>query len=363
MFTVNSARIRAILRMRRSPAGSVICMAGGVDWMVDLRHWPRLVAFRPVWRSIPVAVPLALLVAAPVRAGLIITPSFDVSITSDPNAAAIEATINAAIGVYEKDFGDPITVNILFQEIHGGLGFSSAAFEAISYSQFLAALTADATTANDAIALDHLGAGTNDPVLGSPYINLKLANLRAIGIDASPPPGQPDGTIGLNTSITGPGSPGTTGAYDLLAVTEHEIDEILGLRSSLPFAPDGNIFPEDLFRYDSSGQRSFTTNSFAHAYFSIDGSTLLAQFDNQYDGGDFGDWQSNPLPIGTQPQVQDAFATPGAHPTLGISELAALDVIGYDLETPEPATGTLLAMALLAGCLMRRRADKNTRQA
>jgi len=331
--------------------------------MIDLGHWVRVVARNPVRRSVPVVVTMVLLVAAPVRAGLIINPSFDASITSDPNAAAIEATINAAIGVYEGDFGDPITVNILFQEIHNGLGFSSAAFTTIPYSQFLATLTADATTENDAIALTQLGAGPNDPVLDSTYINVKLANLRAIGIDANPPPGQPDGTVGLNTSITGPGSPGTTGGYDLMAVTEHEIDEILGFRSSLPFILNGDIFPEDLFRYDGSGQRSFTTNAFAHAYFSIDGSTLLAQFDNQYDGGDFADWQSNPLPAGTQPQVQDAFATPGAHPTLGINELTALDVIGYDLETPEPATGTLLAVALLAGCLMRRPAGNSGRKA
>ena len=94
------------------------------------------------------------------------------------------------------------------------------------------------------------------------------------------------------------------------------------------------------------GRRSFTTSSTAQAFFSINTTTDLAQFDNQNDGGDFGDWQSNPLPLGDAPEVQDAFATPGAHPALGPSspELVALDVIGYDLgsQIPEPATMFLI---------------------
>ena len=37
------------------------------------------------------------------------------------------------------------------------------------------------------------------------------------------------------------------------------------------------------------------------AFFSIDGGkTDLAQFDNQNDGGDWGDWQSNPVPHGSR---------------------------------------------------------------
>jgi len=131
-------------------------------------------------------------------------------------------------------------------------------------------------------------------------------------------------------------------------VAEHEIDEVLGLGSALPTPQFNAPFPEDLFRYDASGVRSFTTTATAKAFFSINGTTDLAQFDNQNDGGDFGDWQSNPLPPGVQPKVQDAFATSGATPALGV-ELTALDVIGYDriASIPEPGTGVLLAAALV----------------
>jgi hypothetical protein len=65
------------------------------------------------------------------------------------------------------------------------------------------------------------------------------------------------------------------------------------------------------------------------AFFSIDGNTALAEFDNQNDGGDFGDWQSNPRRAGVPSEVQDAFTSPGVNPSLSV-ELNALDVIGYD---------------------------------
>src|SRR5262249_60696589 len=135
-----------------------------------------------------------------------------------------------------------------------------------------------------------------------------------------------DDFTGLNTRITDGGSPGTSGASSLRATAQHEIDEVLGLGSSLAGVPYGAPFTEDLFRYDQNGNRSFTTNTSAKAFFSINGTTQLAQFDNQGDGGDWGDWQSNPLPSGVQPKVQDAFATPGAHPTLGVQLTALADI-------------------------------------
>jgi hypothetical protein len=268
-----------------------------------------------------------------VSAGLHINPTFDVSITSDPNAAAIEAAINAAIANIESQFSDPISVNITFKRA-AGLGSSSTFFATASYAAFLAALKGDAKTSDDATAVGLLPNVATNPVNGTTTINVKTANLRAVGMNVNPPPGQPDGTIGLNTTLTSPGSPGTTGMFSLIAVAEHEIDEVLGLGSSLPSVPAGTIFPQDLYRYSAVNTRSFTTAN-SLAFFSINGNTSLAQFDNQNDGGDFGDWQSNPLPPGVQPKVQDAFAAPGAGPALSV-ELNALDVIGYDRVPPTP---------------------------
>jgi hypothetical protein len=272
----------------------------------------------------------------PPSAGLTINAMFDTTITSDPNSAAIENTINTAIADIQSMFSDPITVTINFKEITTGLGQSSTAYYNLSYSNFLSALKADAKTSDDFTAITLLPNSPADPVSGSSTINVKAANLKALGFAIV---GQLDGTVSVNTSRTNPGSPGSSLAYSLLPVIEHEIDEVLGLGSSLQATgpTSGGIFPEDLFRYDQTGARSFTTTSSVTAFFSIDGVHALNQFDNQNDGGDFGDWQSNPLPIGVSPQVQDAFASPGVTPALGV-ELRALDVLGYDGPAPPTIT-------------------------
>src|SRR2546423_1275674 len=54
---------------------------------------------------------------------LVINPTFAANITSDPNAATIEATINRTIAAYESFISDNVTVDITFQE-GGGLGGS-----------------------------------------------------------------------------------------------------------------------------------------------------------------------------------------------------------------------------------------------
>ena len=281
-------------------------------------------------------------VTLPARANLIISPTFAANITSDSNAATIEGTINAAVAVYESDFTDPITVHVTFQE-GGGLGSSNVFFTNISYAAYLAALTADAKTSDDAIALAHLPTAAQFlTFFGTANISVNTADEGAVGIANSQ---NRDGTITLNTSIMNLSRTGPQDAskYDLMAVVSHEINEVLGLGSALPSPPSGNPFPEDLFRYDNSGGRSYNATSGATANFSVDGTTIIVPFHNTNDGADYGDWQNS-----TTVRVQDAFGTPGAQPNLGV-ELRALDVIGYDLaqaSVPEPATLAVLVLGL-----------------
>jgi hypothetical protein len=264
-------------------------------------------------------------VSARTHAGLIITPTFDSTITSDLNAAAIEGVINQAIGVYEADFSDPINVSIDFAEMTAGLGQSSYTVYKISYQQFINKLTADKKTNDDATALAHLPNGPNNPINGTTSINVKPANARAIGISLG---SGFDGTVKLNTHITDIGSPGTSGQYNLAATVEHEIDEVLGLGSDAGNAGGTGFFadpaPEDLFRYTlgPGGVRSYT-NTGDNAYFSIDGGNAdLARFNQGNNhGGDYGDWWSNngggnPGP-NPPTRVQDAFAFSHRHPVLG----------------------------------------------
>jgi hypothetical protein len=174
-----------------------------------------------------------------------------------------------------------------------------------------------------------------------------------------------DGIISLNTSITYPPQANNGSTYGLLSTTEHEIDEILGLGSSLPntnassgtvTSDDGNPAPEDLFRYGANGSRVFSVNCAAAttAFFSYNGTVDLTGLNNACNGADFGDWVT-----GTAAQVQDAFATPGADPAYGPNEIAAMTAIGYTLAAPEPETWILLLCPMAALVLARRRRGKS----
>jgi hypothetical protein len=314
------------------------------------------------------------------QAQLTIIPTWDSTITNDPNAAVIEAGIQAAIGRVDAALFNPITVNIDFQEVSGGLGESLTSQYFFSYSDYRSVLANNQIlSANDNTALASLPIQSANPANGnSTAQNLQVAAtlLRALGVSApgfldsslsnNQFDGSFDGVIGLNTSIinlsrTGPQNPSF---YDLQAVAGHEIDEVLGIGgtgSTLALngsytgqaAPTGSTGVLDLFRYASSGVRSFTLNPNVNAYFSIDGgNTDLVNFEQNNHGADFSDWGNgtpNAQAGNSPPQIQDAYGTPGVDTNIGTSELTALDVVGYDL-TPEPGSTALLVTA--AGALL-----------
>jgi hypothetical protein len=153
------------------------------------------------------------------------------------------------------------------------------------------------------------------------------------------------------------------------AVVTHEMDEALGIGGAGSSIGGTGAFANnpgdlDLFRYTCSdpdvattltcpagdASRSYspiqTTNPYS--YFSIDGGNTVLSFFNQTSGADYGDWLSNPIPAGFDPQVQDAFGEPGTDPTLGVNELTAFNAIGYDLVAPEPGTLILFGLGISA---------------
>ena len=310
---------------------------------------------RHPYRSAIVAFSLALAACGTARA-LTITAIYDSSITNDPNAATIEASINSVITSYETLFLDPINVTVTFATMSGGLGENSHFITTDTYTDFLSKLTSSATSTSDTLSLAGLPVQTNNPVNGNSSITLTTANAQALGIFTGND--SIGGTLLLNTSIMNLSRGGTQNSskYDLLSTVMHEMDEILGLGSALEngsngqAAPTGPVEPEDLFRYDQTGARSFTTSASAQAYFSLNGGThfsALAQFNqisNSTNSGDFGDWNSFSGPH--TPQVQDAYATPGVDVNLDAAEKTALDVIGYTLLStltwnPSGATSTV----------------------
>ncbi len=278
--------------------------------------------------------------------GLTIHPTFDSSITGNPNAAAIEAMINRAIAIQESLFSDPITIEIRFRyaatapdgtPLSGGrIAQSNYVYYTIPWSTAIAAIRADAKTSNDALAMASLP--------GTPLsANIKPSSANGRSVGGNTPPamfangtvgvgGPYDGIVTLNSSAPFQfNRPPSAGIYDAQRSTEHEIDEVMGLGSRLNLHPPGtDLRPQDVFSWSSSGHRNITSSG--TRYFSINsGATNIVSF-NQNPNGDFGDWVSTPCPQG-HPYVQNAFSCTGQSSDVAATspEGINLDVIGYDL--------------------------------
>jgi hypothetical protein len=285
-------------------------------------------------------------------AGLTIIPTFN-STGATSIDAATQTVINNAIAFYQNTFTNNITVNIEFHNMNTGLGQSVFFVFSLSYPSYRTALAANATSADDATALANTPSGSTNPVTGSSNIVVKSPNGRALGFNTpeqsfnfggSPcPTFTGSGCIGLNVTLA-------NSHGDLMAVVEHEINEVLGLGSGL----QGTTIPadpwtEDLFRWASPGVRSFAANtsttnpctSTPSSFFTIDGGTTnLNQFNNCNNGGDYGDWITH-----TPSQVQDAFTNFSGSPSLNVTspEVRALDVIGYTIVVSKHRRGQLIS--------------------
>jgi hypothetical protein len=184
--------------------------------------------------------------------GLIIIPTFDSSITDDPNSAAIQAMINRAIGIYESLFSDPITIQILFRYSDTApdgvplpedvLAASRSVQYTLRWNAFVSALRADATTSND-----HRANASLPGSALSTNIAPSSANGRAVGLN-TPPAMFSDGTFGQGGPFDGIVTlnsaqpfwftrPLISGSFDAQRAAEHEIDHVIGLGSYLNNTP------------------------------------------------------------------------------------------------------------------------------
>jgi hypothetical protein len=312
---------------------------------------------------------------ASANAQLNIIPTFDPSIATNANAAAVETAINSAITIIDGDISNPVTVTIDFGAITNGLGQSLTGQYLPTYSQYLNALkTVQTLSANDNIAIASLPAGPNNPVNGNTGVTATAPLLRALGFNT--PAAIPgisvtnffDSDIQFNLALVNATRPGSNpNNYDLQATAEHEINEVLGIGGSGSVISTNSgaltnaVGVLDLFRYSAPGVRSFTTSSNAVSFFSINGGTNKLVSFNQYGrGSDYSDWGDGVSPAdgtGNNPQqVQDAFGTPGTNGVdEGVNELTALDVVGWNVVVPEPSTVVLVVFGLLGAWSIRRR--------
>lgn len=290
--------------------------------------------------------------------GLVIHATFDSSITNNPDSAAIQATINQAISLYESLFSDPVTIEIRFRYAAtqpngdpmptGRIAQSNYVYYSMPWNAYIDALRTDAKTDNDTAAITSLPGFAL-----SANIRPSSACGRAVGLD-TPPAMFADGNVGSGGPYDGIVTlnsaspylftrPPVAGSYDAQRAFEHEIDEVIGLGSHLNVSGN-DLRPQDLFSWSSSGSRN--TSSSGTRYFSVDGGvTNIVNF-NQDSHGDFGDWLSEDCPQ-AHPYVQNAFSCAGQSSDIsGTSpEGVNLDVVGYDLvalpnptPTPTPAS-------------------------
>ena len=280
--------------------------------------------------------------AAPRMTGLTIIPTFDASITDHARAADITATINAVIAVYQNTFSDQIMVSIKFVNTPTGLGLSNTSGSNVDFTDFRKALVAKSTSPDDTLALSKVPDASTNPVNNHTQVRMVTALGRALGLTGFElAPGAIDSTVSVNLSIMNILTTDNDSAkHSLYTVLVHEVNEALGMGSALDFGKNKGsdvntrIEPEDLWRYDRDGARSYSYDANVTSFFSLDGTTPLAQF-NQDRNGDYGDWFSTGT--GFPLLAQNAFGRAG-EPTsfLGV-ELRVLDVIGYTRTNPTAA--------------------------
>ena len=280
------------------------------------------------------------------------------NITYDSSTAGAPAdfftAFNYAANFYQSAFSDPVTINVQvgWGQINGGsltpgdLGQSLTFQQGFyTYSQMKTALIGDAKTDSDALAVANLP--VSYPVSGSNFV-MSNAEAKALGLLAGNATAL-DGFIGFDSTASftfDPNNRAVSGKYDFIGLAGHEISEVMG-RYGLGQngASSGRFSPIDLFRYSSAGVLDTTPAN--GDYFSIDSGITNINTYNGTGGGDLSDWAGLTL------DPYNAFLTPAQQLSESPGDMTLMDVIGWDLATPEPGTFSLVFIGV-AGLTLRR---------
>ena len=321
-----------------------------------------------------------------------ITFTCDPTIDTDGPAGLCASLATVISPLYNNTFTNAnASIYIKFDPAAGLADSTGGFFNTVPYATFQAALQSQSTGSAKAF----VPAG-EPSIFGTRQVNLTSALAQALGItqadqgvgigpvagltaggDFCTTPGTGgcyNGLIRVNTpanlqsqidqgytyrALSG-STTGTTDNYDFYSVVEHEVDEVLGTASCVGFPSTGPLTNEgncvaavDLFRYTSTGTRTFDTLP-SIAYFSPDGGLTDTQgnlYNTTSPGGDWADFSQSCV------FVQDAGACPssilaansfditteGPGGTAG-PEVAILNAVGYNLKVAASQTITFAAL-------------------
>lgn len=349
-----------------------------------------------------VATALAALSVSPVAHA---NPTFNLTYIPGTSAQA-QAAFATAANYWSSVFTDNVTINLTVGTgvLGPGILASAGSVEtAYSYSTFRAAMAADVSSAIDTAAVAHLpnttgvsvylnytsnnpnGAGSavayvdadgdaNNTTVMITNANAKALGLTPVGAVSGDCTGSCDGFIQFSTGFTYDfdSSNGITGGtYDFVGLAKHEIGHTLGfvsgvdildINSTSPnfFRDDQFIFvsPLDMFRCSAASASNGTTLDFTAGAgtrnFSLDNcATTLGTFSEgkvHGDGRQASHWKDN-LGLG----IMDPTAAPNETLVVTPLDLIGFEVIGWNLDIPEPGTLALGAAWLLGLAAARRR--------
>jgi hypothetical protein len=353
----------------------------------------------------------ALFATTSANAALVFNFTFLPTSTAEANAAFVQAGQR-----WSNLFTDNVTINLTVGQVSLGTGIlaqAGSSRSSFSYAQTVAAMTADATSADDATAVSFLptgsvgmlinrtadnpnGAGSattyvdNNNSANNNTIRMTNANAKALGLTPTAGNGgglcttSCDAGIQFATAFTWDFDPSdgiTAGSFDFVGIATHEIGHALGFISGIDVL-DGNstgtffgsdqftfVNTLDLFRFSTDSVNAaggavidWSADSRAK-YFSIDrGATAGPGFSlgrTWGDGQQASHWKDN-LGIG----IMDPTAGRGELLAISANDRRGFDVIGWNLAqanaVPEPGTWMMMLMGfgLVGGTLRRRRSTQ-----
>ena len=315
---------------------------------------------------------------------------------SDPaKATDIENGFAAAAARWSVLFTDNMIVRLTIDSASLGagiIGSTGTTSNTYNYTAVRSALINDKTSADDTTATSSLQTGPGVKLLlnrtannpngagsATPYVdnngdanNTKIritnANAKALGLLSGNQSGADAAiTFSSNFAFDFDPSNGINGSQiDFVGVATHEIGHALGFISGVDILDTNSTSPNfyadnqftyvstlDLYRYSSTsvanGAIDWTADT-RSKFFSIDGGTTsLATFSTGVtwgDGRQDSHWKDN-LGIG----IMDPTAGWGELMSISARDIQAFDVIGYNVNVPEPAMAVLL---LLTGTIFLR---------